>query len=421
VAELLHALGLLRQELGRTVADERHLCHSPQERLWTAGHWTEGLLPHAEPGSPADAQYRRFARLVADISRQLAFALPTRRAGWTPGHAALDGRTFAHWLDAQGLHDPGLRWYLDYACRDDYGAGTASVSAWAGLHYFASRHGFHAPGSDEAAEREGVFTWPEGNAWLTRRLAAPLGERLRPASVVLRVEAGRHAVDVDVWNARSQRSERWQAQQAVVCLPLHVAARVLAPAPSALVAAAAGVLHAPWLVANLQLHTALTDKPGAPPSWDNVLMPAPGQAGAAPALGYVDAMHQSTRPMPGPTVLTAYWALGDGDRAAVQQQRAALLHEPWRAWADRVVADLARAHPDLPHKLARVDLMRYGHAMSIPAPGVRGSAALAALAAPQPGRIQFAHADLAGYSVFEEAYTAGVSAGRVVANRLRRA
>ncbi|MFM2068833.1 MAG: hypothetical protein RLZZ584_3742, partial [Pseudomonadota bacterium] len=228
VAELLHALGLLRQELGRTVADERHLCHSPQERLWSAGHWTEGLLPHAEPGSPADAQYRRFARLVADTSRQLAFALPTRRAGWTPGHAALDGQTFAHWLDAQGLHDPGLRWYLDYACRDDYGAGMASVSAWAGLHYFASRHGFHAPGSDEAAEREGVFTWPEGNAWLTRRLAAPLGERLRPASVVLRVEAGRHAVDVDVWNARNQRNERWQAQQAVVCLPLHVAARVLA-------------------------------------------------------------------------------------------------------------------------------------------------------------------------------------------------
>jgi hypothetical protein len=191
---------------------------------------------------------------------------------------------------------------------------------------------------------------------------------------------------------------------------------VVAQPPAALAAAAAGLQHAPWLVANLQLHSPLTDKPGAPPSWDNVL-----QGGAAPALGYVDAMHQSTRPMPGPTVLTAYWALGDGDRAAVQRQRTALLNEPWHMWAERVVADLARAHPDLPHKLARVDLMRYGHAMSIPAPGVRGSAALAALAAPQPGRIQFAHADLAGYSVFEEAYTAGTTAGLAVAGRLLRA
>jgi hypothetical protein len=50
---------------------------------------------------------------------------------------------------------------------------------------------------------------------------------------------------------------------------------------------------------------------------------------------------------------------------------------------------------------------------------VRGSAALAALAAPQPGRIQFAHADLAGYSVFEEACTLGAMAGHTVASRLR--
>ena len=55
----------------------------------------------------------------------------------------------------------------------------------------------------------------------------------------------------------------------------------------------------------------------------------------------------------------------------------------------------------------------------IPAPGVRGSAALAALAAPQPGRIQYAHADLAAYSVFEEAYTLGFGAGQTVAARLR--
>jgi predicted NAD/FAD-dependent oxidoreductase len=424
VAELLHELGLLRHELGRTLADERHLCHSPQERLWRAGLWTEGLLPHAEPGSAAQAQYQRFAGLVADTSRRLAFALPSRRAGWTAGHAALDAIPFADWLGRQGLDDPGLRWYLDYACRDDYGAGSASVSAWAGLHYFASRHGFQAPGGagggrggdlDDGGHDVGVFTWPEGNAWLTHRLAAPLGKaRLRTGAVVRRVEALRHGVEIELWNVQHEQAERWLAQQVVVALPLPVAMRVVARPPVALVHAAAGVTHAPWLVANLQLDSPLTDKPGAPPSWDNVL-----QGGAAAALGYVDAMHQSTRPVAGPTVLTAYWALGDGDRASVARQRSALLGEPWRVWADRVVADLARAHPDLPHKLARVDLMRYGHAMSIPAPGVRGSAALAALAAPQPGRIQYAHADLAGYSVFEEAYTLGIAAGRTAAARLR--
>ena len=39
VSDWLHEIGLLRQVLGRTVADERHLCHSPQERLFIGGAW----------------------------------------------------------------------------------------------------------------------------------------------------------------------------------------------------------------------------------------------------------------------------------------------------------------------------------------------------------------------------------------------
>ena len=53
--------------------------------------------------------------------------------------------------------------------------------------------------------------------------------------------------------------------------------------------------------------------------------------------------------------------------------------------------------------------MRYGHAMSIPVPGLRGSAALQALAAPQR-RVHYAHTDLSAYSVFEEAMYHGVRA-----------
>ena len=172
VQALLFELGLARLQFGRTVYDERHLCHAPQERLFYQGSWREGLLPPAdEPASERVEQYRRFGAAVSRAQRELGFAMPTRRAPWKAGHAALDAQTFAHWLDRQGLDDPALRWYLDYCCRDDYGAGIAEVSAWAGIHYFASRHGFHAPG-DAEGEREAVLTWPEGNAWLTRRKIA---------------------------------------------------------------------------------------------------------------------------------------------------------------------------------------------------------------------------------------------------------
>lgn len=392
VSEWLHELGLLRHELGRTVADERHLCHSPQERLFFEGAWAEGLLPPAGPGSATLAQYRRFADAVARVQK-LGFALPTLRAPWTAAHAALDGETFDTWLAREGFTDPALRWYLDYACRDDYGAGPAAVSAWAGLHYFASRHGFHAPG-DDTAEREPVFTWPEGNAWLTGRLSATLGDRLHPGRTVLQVREDRHAVHVLAWDEAAQRAEAWTCGTVVLALPLFVAARVLQNPPPALRAAAAQP-HAAWVVANLLLDRPLLDRPGAPPAWDNVRYGAQG-------LGYVAAGHQRLDPRPGPVVLTAYHALPGGERAA-------LLADDWRPWAQRVVADLLPVHPDLPARLRRADLARYGHAMAVPAPGWRGHPALAALRS-ERRRVRFAHADLAGYSVFEEAFTLGTAA-----------
>lgn len=428
VAEWLHEIGLARHDAltGRSVYDERHLCHAPQERVFVgaarddapaAGRWVEGLLPFdAEAPSAAAmrAQMQRFSAELRALRSTLDFRLPTLRSRWSAGLAALDGQTFAAWLAARGYDDATLLGYLDYCCRDDYGAGLGLVSAWAGLHYFASRHGFHAPGEGDAGNEgdaadgsEGVLTFAEGNAHFTERLAAGLGERLHAATLVTRIAPSRHEVAIDTWHALSGRAERWVAQQVIVCLPLFIAARLIDPLPSALQALAPRLAYAPWLVTNLQLREPLLDRPGPPPAWDNVI------AGSA-ALGYVDAMHQSLRPVPGPTVLTHYWALGGQSHADSKSQRAALLDRPWSAWRDAVIADLLPAHPDLPLKVERMDSMRYGHAMVIPAPGLRGSPALAALSA-APGRLHFAHADLSACSVFEEAFTRGTLAGDAVA------
>ncbi len=391
VNELLHDLGLAREQFGRTVWDEKQLCHSPQERLFIDGEWHDGLLPPPD-GAASLAQYRRFSQLITQAQRDLRFAMPTHRARWTPDHAALDAQTFATWLDANALTDTRLRWYLDYCCRDDYGAGADTVSAWAGIHYFASRHGFHAPG-DEAGEREPVLTWPEGNGWLSAQLAAPLRDRIHLGRTVLRVTEQRQGVELLAWNEATQAPERWTARAVVMATPLFIAARLLATPPDALRTLKQS--HAPWLTANLSLREPLLQRPGAPPSWDNVRY-------GTTALGYVDARHQSLDPTPRPPLLTAYLALPAASRGE-------LLAKPWQHWAQVVSAELTTTHPDLPAKLDRIDLCRFGHAMSIPTPGLRGSGELAALNDAQ-GRVVFAHSDLAGYSVFEEAYTAGVTA-----------
>jgi hypothetical protein len=194
-----------------------------------------------------------------------------------------------------------------------------------------------------------------------------------------------------------------------------MAARVVQGAPDFLRQAAARTVYAPWLVANIHIKAPLFDRPGAAPSWDNVLY---GSAQNGGGLGYVDAMHQSLQPVPGATVLTHYRALGDvpGGPAA---GRSLLQDRPWAAWRDTILEELSVAHPDLPLKTTRIELTRYGHAMAIPVPrntsqigpqhpqNKRSQLSKSERYVLADGRLRFAHSDWAGYSVFEEAFTLG--------------
>ncbi|TQN03173.1 monoamine oxidase [Acidovorax temperans] len=428
VQDLLEELGLRQRVAGRWQYDERHLCHSPQERLYFEREWQEGLLPVQGVGEATLEQYRRFSQAVGAASRAARFTMPQfaaldAKTGLAPAHQALDAMTFEAWLQHQGLDDAHLRWYLDYCCRDDYGAGMARVSAWAGLHYFASRHGFHAPGEAVAEDREGVLTWPEGNGWLTQQLAAPLRAQgqLQTGTSVLRIAETRRGVEVDAFNHHSGNVERWQAPRCIVALPVFVAARVVQNPPAFLAQAAQRLQWAPWAVTNIHLNAPLADRPGAAPAWDNVIYGDSNPGG----LGYVDASHQKLDPRPGPTVLTYYQALGD-----VADARQQLAMQGAEHWGRAALAALAGPHPDVLQHATRVQVTRYGHAMSIPVPGVQtflsqiglqGSPGKRkmllngerqrALPIPATARLAFAHSDWSGYSVFEEAFTRGHAAG----------
>ena len=428
VQDLLEELGLRQRVAGRWQYDERHLCHSPQERLYFEREWQEGLLPVQGVGEATLEQYRRFSQAVGAASRAARFTMPQfaaldAKTGLAPAHQALDAMTFEAWLQQQGLDDAHLRWYLDYCCRDDYGAGIARVSAWAGLHYFASRHGFHAPGEAVAEDREGVLTWPEGNGWLTQQLATPLKAQgqLQTGTSVLRIAETRRGVEVDAFNHHSGNVERWQAPRCIVALPVFVAARVVQNPPVFLAQAAQRLQWAPWAVTNIHLNAPLADRPGAAPAWDNVIYGDSNPGG----LGYVDASHQKLDPRPGPTVLTYYQALGD-----VADARQQLATQGAEHWGRAALAALAGPHPDVLQRATRVQVTRYGHAMSIPVPGVQtflsqiglqappGKRKLLlngerqrALPTPATARLAFAHSDWSGYSVFEEAFTRGHAAG----------
>ena len=249
VQDWLEELGVRQRLAGRWRYDERYLCHSPQERLYWQGGWHEGLLPVQGVSQRTLEQYALFEKQVEAAARAAAFAMPSirvwqREAGLPASHAVLDAQRFDQWLATQGLDDERLLWYLDYSCRDDFGAGLSRVSAWAGIHYFASRHGFHAPRpqSEHESEADGeqVLTWPQGNGWLAQQLAAGLkATQLQTDCSVLAVTEDAGGVQIEVYHHGRQQHERWLARHCVVALPSFVAARVLRNAPDFLRAVAA--------------------------------------------------------------------------------------------------------------------------------------------------------------------------------------
>ena len=107
-------------------------------------------------------QYRRFNERINEFRATGQFTIPMER-GAKP--SPLDRLSMADWLAQReaSIRRP-LRWYINYACRDDYGALAKDTSAWAGIHYFASRE----------PEEKGPLTWPEGNGWIAQRLLEKL-------------------------------------------------------------------------------------------------------------------------------------------------------------------------------------------------------------------------------------------------------
>jgi hypothetical protein len=85
-----------------------------------------------------------------------------------------------------------------------------------------------------------------------------------------------------------------------------------------------------------------------------------------------------------------------------------------------VLADLSKAHPDLADCATRVDIMRLGHAMIRPTVGFRSSATRRQLAH-AAGRFFYAHSDMSGLSIFEEAQYHGVTAAEAAAHAIGRA
>lgn len=376
VRELLEEFGVLNDG----VWEERFLCFAPQERLFLYGRWQEGIEP-AIGLSPNDReQFRRLEDAIRKFRDSGEFTIPMER-GLSPQSADLDRMAFSEWLQSQRMDSKVLKWYMNYCCRDDYGALAADTSAWAGIHYFASRE----------PEEKGPLTWPEGNGWIVKRLLERVGAFVRTGQMVHHID--RRGSGHSVLAGETE----YRAEFVIFAAPTF-----LAPYLVDGVAPLHDFEYSPWLTANLTLER-LPSNYTSDLIWDNVVMDSP-------TLGYVDAMHQTLGSRVERTVWTFYWALAEGAPAANRQL---LLERDWSYWKEAILRDLERVHPDIRRCVSRVDVMRFGHAMARPRPGAVFSTERRKLANAS-GRLLFANSDLSGFSIFEEAQYRGVRAAEKV-------
>jgi glycine/D-amino acid oxidase-like deaminating enzyme len=374
VSELFEDLGVLRD--GRW--DAAHLARGPLQRLFLDGEWREGLEPGPKDSKTDRDQFARFWDRMDFYRQGGEFTIPIRRPVQT---ALLDRGSMKSWLVAEGFFSPWLHWYVDYGCRDDYGTAYAETSAWAGIHYFAAR----------AENDPGVLTWPQGNGWIVERLLERVGRFVRTASSVGRIERKDGKVEV------SSGAVVYEADAVVFAAPLFLAPYVM-PEIAASLPSLQRFTYSPWVVANLVLDEVPRGE-GAAPAWENILYDSPG-------LGYVDNSHHMPPQSGSRKVWTYYRALTEGSAG---QARTALLGQTWETCAAQAVEDLQRAHPGLREQVDRIDIMRYGHAMIRPTPGLISGEerqAIENLAGP----VQFGASDLSGISIFEEAQYRGVRA-----------
>ena len=378
VRELFEELGILKNDEW----DEHYLCHSPQERLFIHGRWQDGLEPVTER-----TQWERFEALTAELRQTRCFTIPMEE-GWRRCGAkerALDRMSMDDWLAAHGLHSPELRWYANYACRDDYGASSRSTSAWAGLHYFASRE----------PDEKGPIVQPQGNGWIVQRLEERLGRYIRNDHMVYRIVKRGTG-----WQVYTERG-RFDTEAVIFAAPTFLGAWLIDPAPPPF-----ALDYSPWLTANLTLEH-WPDEPDSEPAWDNVIYDSK-------SLGYVVATHQSLKTHNPRSVWTWYHSFAGG--SAVDQRRV-LLGGDWSYWKEFLLRDLERAHPDIRKCVSRIDIMRLGHAMPRPVPG-------SMFALYSPVHLQslfFANSDLSHLPLFEEAQHRGVAAAGRALHHLGRA
>lgn len=390
---------IIKEENGLQFYNEDFLCHAPDERLLFKGTFHEGLVPEHGISEASHQEITRFfasmreLKKASDSNGMDLFNIPISHASITKELEDWDKITFKDYLIGQNYHSEELHWFLDYCCRDDFGAGSDQVSAWAGIHYFAARKA--TPGNTDPTT---VLTWAEGNGYLTTRLEKNIQNQIKRNVLVYSVEESDDYVLIEAIDLTQKQRLRIQAKTCILSSPSYVAKHILKSDywPKSYFE---GIRHNPWLIGIVVLKE-IPEGNGTPLAWDNVKFGTKG-------LGYVSDRHQEFGQLRDKHVISVYLAL---DREDEQVERKRLFQMTDEEMCQLVVSELVSMHPTIEEQIESISFQRWGHGMVTPYPGALSHYQTYLALKAQAKRVHLAHTDYSSYSVFEEGFDLGLSA-----------
>lgn len=394
-------------EHGVPYYNELYLCHDLKERLYINGIWQEGLVPQYGLSKEDTLEIERFFAQMTEFKHAIgidgrsAFAIPVDLSSTDNAFRHLDTITMADYLKQHHFRSPYLYWYVNYCCRDDFGAGLKTVSAWAGIHYFAARRSLISNGESDA-----ILVWPEGNGFLVNCLAKPFANKIKTQSLVYEVLPHAEGVAVNYFDAKRQASAQCIADYAIMAIPRFVAHRLCHIDFSTCFNEIEHMHYAPWLIANVTINTMPKGR-GADLAWDNVSY-------YTPSVGYIHAKHQSLSAVRNQSVLTYYRPL---DELSPKEARQTALHRAPHEWQQLILTDLNNMHEGIANQITDIQYRILGHGMICPTPNLV-TTQRHALKRSQD-RLFFAHSDMSGLSLFEEAYWQGLQTANALLATLK--
>lgn len=380
---------------GFPIFDELQLNFAPDERLFYKNSWQEGLIPKEGNTVNDNREFKIFFskldafRIAKGNDGKFLFNIPLLLSSSDVATRSLDKITMKQWFEDNKFTSKPLFEYLDYCCRDDFGLGIEYLSAWAGIYYFAAR-------KQDATQdkKENVLTWPEGNARLASHLKKYTEGKTLKSHLAYEVKIENNKAVAKVFDNQNKIAIEIIADKIIMATPQFVNQYILDNRKDF----TKEFHYTPWLLATL-IVSDLTDNFSYPLCWDNVIYGSKG-------LGYVYDQHQSVQQIQEKKVITYYHSFSSSD---LRKTRREFYQRKEEYWKQLVFEDLKIAHPDIEANTEEINIHLLGHGMISPMPGFIFSEAKIKASQPIENKIFFAHSDLSGVSVFEEAFHQGIN------------